>query len=279
MPLIIGQINLPPYIRAMQMMTLANFYSRVLKRNYYLDIYIPDSGLDQAYFFLFNDGQILDDIRLLPVLQSWEERGIPVFAVGIHASDHRLQDYGVSGIPDYKQRGAQAGEYKHLIVAELLPYLKQVFRIMPEPDRSAIIGFSLGGLSALDIGWSHPEIFTQVGVFSGSFWWRSKAFSPTHPDAHRIMHERLSRSFYKPGMRFWFQTGTDDESSDRNNNGVIDSIDDTQDVIRVLESLGYENGKDIAYLEIAGGRHEPGTWADAFPELIQWIINKTSYAK
>jgi len=88
------------------------------------------------------------------------------------------------------------------------------------------------------------------------------------------MHDRLSRSFYKPGLKFWFQTGTDDESSDRNNNGIIDSIDDTQDVIRVLESLGYENGKDIAYLEIQGGRHEPSTWANALPNLIQWIFNQ-----
>ena len=34
-------------------------------------------------------------------------------------------------------------------------------------------GFSLGGLSALDIVWNHPTEFTKVGVFSGSLWWRT----------------------------------------------------------------------------------------------------------
>ena len=258
----------------MQTLTISNFYAKVLKRSFSLDFYVPDELAEDAYFLVFNDGQILDEVRIAQVLKEIEGAGLQAFAVGIHASDHRLQDYGVSGQPDYKNRGSLAGEYKHFLVVELYPFIKRIFRFEPTTTRSAIIGFLLSGLSALDIGWAHPELFSKVGVFSGSFWWRSRAFSPANPDAHRIMHDRLSRSFYKPGLKFWFQTGTDDESSDRNNNGIIDSIDDTQDVIRVLESLGYENGKDIAYLEIQGGRHEPSTWANALPNLIQWIFNQ-----
>jgi hypothetical protein len=51
---------------------------------------------------------------------------------------------------------------------------------------------------------------------------------------------------------------------------VIDSIDDTQDLIAELLRKGYEKGRDIRYLEIAGGRHEVGTWAAAMPEFLSW---------
>ena len=42
-------------------------------------------------------------------------------------------------------------------------------------------------------------------------------------------------------MKFYFECGTADESADRNQNGVIDSIDDTKDLISTLIEKGYES--------------------------------------
>ena len=76
----------------------------------------------------------------------------------------------------------------------------------------------------------------------------------------------------KPGLKFWFQTGTHDEQSDRNKNGVIDSIDDTLDLITELEKKGYRPVHDIQYLEIKGGKHTTGTWAEAMPHFLKWAF-------
>ena len=74
----------------------------------------------------------------------------------------------------------------------------------------------------------------------------------------------------KPELKFWLQTGTKDETADRNKNGIIDSIDDTQDLIKELVLKGYVAGGDIRYLEIAGGHHDVETWARAMPEFLRW---------
>jgi hypothetical protein len=43
----------------------------------------------------------------------------------------------------------------------------------------------------------------------------------------RIMHKQIREGKHQPGLKFYFTTGSLDETSDRNGNGIIDSIDDT----------------------------------------------------
>ena len=94
------------------------------------------------------------------------------------------------------------------------------------------LGFSLGGLMAFDVAMDHPEEFKAVGVFSGSFWWRSKSLDAGYIEhQHRIMHNKVRTKKAVAQQKFFFQAGKLDEVSDRNNNGIIDSIDDTIDLI------------------------------------------------
>ena len=73
-----------------------------------------------------------------------------------------------------------------------------------------------------------------------------------------------------PGMKFFFECGTVDETEDRNENGIIDSIDDTKDLISALTDKGYDPQLDIFYHEIEGGKHDIATWALAFPVFLKW---------
>lgn len=70
-------------------------------------------------------------------------------------------------------------------------------------------------------------------------------------------------------VKFYFETGTLDEVADRNNNGIIDSIDDTKALIRELNDKGYGDS-DIRYEEIKDGHHDVPTWARAFPSFLRW---------
>ena len=63
--------------------------------------------------------------------------------------------------------------------------------------------------------------------------------------------------------------GTQDETADRNNNGVIDSIDDALSLIEELKMKGYKEN-EIEYYEMADGKHDVATWAKAFPVFLEW---------
>lgn len=251
-------------------------HSAALGREVIVDAYLPPDYTAESTrkypFVLFNDGQDLPRMGFAGIFQKMEavENFPAIIAIGIHASTRRIREYGTARQADYKGRGDLAPQYSRFILAELLPHLRERFPLSAAASDAAFAGFSLGGLSALDIAWAHPEVFGTVGVFSGSHWWRSSDVRPEDPDADRIIHDIVQKALkFDPNQRFWFQCGTLDEEEDRNNNGVIDSIDDTLDLIRALRDKGIAE-ENIRYLEIENGLHEPGTWGEAMPDFLRW---------
>ncbi|RYF89443.1 MAG: esterase [Chitinophagaceae bacterium] len=246
-----------------------------LKRTVLVDCYLPADGLpaDNVKLLLVNDGQDLVKMEfenILDELLTLEAIELP-FCVGIHCSEDRKNEYGTARILDYKGRGAKAFLYTKFIIQELLPFLKEQFSIQSFTEKS-FAGFSLGGLSALDIVWNYPHEFNRVGVFSGSFWWRDKDQDDEDFDetVNRIMHQQVKEGHYASWLKFFFEVGTLDETADRNNNGIIDAIDDTLGLIDELVNKGYDRNKDIYYLELQDGRHDVATWARSFPLFLKW---------
>lgn len=261
----------------------AGLRSRWLKREVKVRILLPPGYHDskRAYPLLcLNDGQDLEALDFMGTIETLYSNGqvAPLIVVAIHAAD-RMQEYGTAGRADYKKRGRKAGAYTRFLLRELLPMLEKRYRLLGQPQDHAIAGFSLGGLSAFDIGWHHPEVFGKVGVFSGSLWWRSAKFKEEAPDADRIVQTYVDRSAKKPPLKVWLQAGTADEQADRNNNGIIDAIDDTLDLIKALEALGFKEGEDIRYVEVKGGEHNPKTWGQIMPNFLQWAFPQSATNK
>ncbi|GAB2541819.1 alpha/beta hydrolase [Spirosoma aerophilum] len=248
-----------------------------LNRTVHLTIILPPDYQTSStvYPILYlNDGQDLPRLHMTAVLNSlYQKNSIrPFVLVAIHAGD-RIQEYGTAAQADYMQRGSKAGLYTDFVLTELLPYVKKHYRVSTESAQSVFAGFSLGGLSAFDIVFHHPERFSRAGVFSGSFWWRSKSTADGYRDeTDRIMHDLVRKGKYSKTHKFWFETGTEDETSDRNNNGVIDSIDDTTDLIDELVRKGYHRNADIRYVEIKGGKHDQETWSAIMPDFLEWAF-------
>jgi enterochelin esterase-like enzyme len=186
-----------------------------------------------------------------------------------------MQEYGIAAQPDYRKRGSRARLYSRFVIDELMPFIVSNFRVQTASANNAIGGFSLGGLSALDIGWHHPEWFQRIGIFSGSLWWRSRGYEEGFDEnKHRIAHQMIRSGEHKTGLRFWLEAGTLDEHADRNHNGIIDSIDDTLDLISELVKKGYRPYYDIEYCEIKNGKHNQHTWAKAMPQFLKWAFGK-----
>jgi len=263
-----------PHLRQMR-----HWHSRVLGRDVDVDIYLPPeyySARSRSYpLLLLNDGQDLPAMRFFDTLeQLYRQEAVPhTVVVGVYAGRERHREYGTARQADYKGRGDKAALYRDFVLTELMPLLHRRFRLSGLPEESVFGGFSLGGLSAFDIAWAHPEIFGTAGVFSGALWWRWSHVDTHNPDADRIIHDIVHKTPNRPNtQRFWLQCGTLDETDDRNNNGIIDSIDDTLDLIKALKKQGYAEEQAIRYVEIVGGEHNPHTWGRAMPDFLEWAL-------
>jgi enterochelin esterase family protein len=251
--------------------------SKVLNREFICTLLMPEDGAvaEPLNLLLLNDGQELENLKLVNTLENLYERNClkPLLTVAIHAGEDRIHEYGIAGKPDFKKRGDKADLYTAFIKTELLPFIHQHTGI-DNFETTAFAGFSLGGLSAMDIAWNNPELFNKVGAFSASFWWRGKDLAKGYTNEDRLMHSLIKNTAGKPDLKFWLQTGTKDETADRNKNGIIDSIDDTIDIIKELLAKGYQRPADIQYLEVLGGTHDTETWGKAMPKFLQWAFGK-----
>jgi enterochelin esterase family protein len=247
--------------------------STYLNREVTIDIYKPAliSEPGTLNLLLLNDGQDLPKMPFAYMLENLFAKGIiqPLICVGIHANEERRMEYGTANVLDFMERGAKAAAHTQFVLTELLPFLKKELNSLHFKEMG-YAGFSLGGLSAIDIVWAHPELFSIAGVFSGSLWWRSKDLDQGYnEDTDRIMHQQVKNGRYHAGLRFYFTTGSQDETADRNNNGIIDSIDDTLGLIDELKKKGFED-KDIQYINYEDGRHDVETWGRALPAFLEW---------
>lgn len=247
--------------------------SKCLEREVTIDFYLPAPVIDsgEISLLLINDGQDLRKMPFTTILENLYGQQLihPLLCVGIHCGPDRKMEYGIASQADYLGRGAKAGLYTDFLFQELLPYLRTKYNV-PQFKEKAFAGFSLGGLMALDIVWNHAHEFTKVGVFSGSLWWRQKGYDEGYTDeADRIMHNQIRAGKAAPWLQFFVQTGLLDEKSDRNNNGIIDSVDDALDLIIELKRIGYAN-TSIQYLELKDGKHDVPTWASALPVFLEW---------
>jgi enterochelin esterase-like enzyme len=271
-PIFETMLSVNPEINPLETLS---FPSEFLERNLLVDFYLPPEADSAGTYdvLLVNDGQDLQTMNFQGILNElYRANAIrPLLCIGIHAGPLRKFEYGTAISADYKGRGNLACGYMQFITEELIP---AVHRLFPGKlhSRWAYAGFSLGALSALDISWRHGQFFNMAAVFSGSLWWRMlDKDDPSYQDEqHRIMHNQIRDAQHVPGMKFFFECGTADENEDRNSNGIIDSIDDTMDLISMLVNKGYDPQTDICYHEIEGGRHDVATWGLAFPVFLKW---------
>ena len=248
-----------------------HIYSNHLRRNVIFDTYTPNiskRAKNQLPTIVFNDGQTLQNMEITKILRKLlkNNRIRPCIVVGVHSTPNRHHELGTTQYLQSDGNGILAQAYQEFIINELIPRLQ-----FDNSDKFYIAGFSLGGLSALDITLNHPKTFSGVGVFSGALWWRDKPFSANHPNANLIIPRKIQSHQQVPNTQYWFQTGSLDEDNDRDKNGIIDVIDDTLRTIVFLQHYRVEK-KNISYVEIKGGKHHWQTWAKAMPKFLMTIF-------
>ncbi len=254
-------------------MTRDELYSRHLQRKVKLTILHTPSPGDRAQFnlLILNGGQDMDKLRVKETMDSLYKKNklLPLVIIGVDADEQH--EFGVAGKPDYLGHGNKASFYDAFINDELYPYAKKQSGVR-KFNAVAIAGNNLGGLSAFDIAWNHPDKISKVGVFSGALWWRDKPDSDSSysDENDRILFTKLKASRKKPGLQYWFYAGGAEEKTDHDKDRIIDV---TKDLLSLIQKKNVVPPNGIVYKEVKEGRKDYDSWSAVFPDFLVWAFS------
>jgi predicted alpha/beta superfamily hydrolase len=93
----------------------------------------------------------------------------PAILVGVdNAGAHRLDDYTPVS---WGGRGGSADRFGRMLTDEIKPWVDRHYRTRPDRESTGVGGASLGGLFALHMAMSRPDVFGLAAAMSPSLGW------------------------------------------------------------------------------------------------------------
>lgn len=243
------------------------FRSRFLRNQRDMVVYLPpgyDAQPAQGFPVLYlQDGQNLFDgtTSFIPGVD-WRvgdtadeciERGTvqPLIIVGIYnAGKSRINEY--TPTKDRRGGGGCADRYAKFLLREVMPLIRQTYRVLHGPASTGIGGSSLGGLASLYIGLGHADVFGRIAALSPSVWWNQRA----------IIRETAALD-PRPRPRIWLDVGTKEGAR---------TVPDVEQFRDVLLKKGWRLGHDLEYQRIGGGEHNEGAWAKRVGPFLEFLF-------
>jgi enterochelin esterase family protein len=72
------------------------------------------------------------------------------------------------GVPPDQPQAENTAKFGRDLVDDVIPYIQSTYRVFADRDRRAIVGLSMGGGQALNIGLNNVDLFSYVGGFSAA---------------------------------------------------------------------------------------------------------------
>jgi enterochelin esterase-like enzyme len=138
--------------------------------------------------------------------------------------------------------------FEDVVVKELIPLIDSTYRTLPERDKRAIAGLSMGGAQAMQIGLNHLDLFSAVGAFSGAG--AGKADPKTAYGG--IFNDPAA--FDRKVSLLYLHAGTAEEGA-------------YQSAKRLYEMLKEAGIKNVIFGDAKGLRHEWHTWRYALNDF------------
>jgi predicted alpha/beta superfamily hydrolase len=231
------------------------FASQLLGQERNVRIYFPrayDLDLEARFPVLYvHDGQNVFSSAGPDVAFGWgsweldrtmerlvsEGRMGEIMVVAVDNTPQRRWEYSGPRRPragDPEEEGAQGTPYRsyvRFLVEELKPWVDQLYRTLPGPAHTAVLGSSLGGICSLALAWERPDVFGGAASLSGSF----------QIDGRWFLEEILGshRGPPKP-IRVYLDSGAVTGGGD-------DGAANTAAVAAELRRIGWTDGVDLLY--------------------------------
>lgn len=182
----------------------------------------------------------------------------PFVMVAVANTADRVDEY--TNEPGGPRGGGRSADYFRFLLEELMPFVDSRYRTLRGPEHTAVIGSSLGGLAALDLGLAHPERFGLVGCVSPAVWWADTAIV------------RRVRAGAKAPLRVWVDIGTEESTGDSTGRKVW--LDHARFLRDALVQKGWREGADLHYEEVEGARHNEAAWAARIDRILEYLLAK-----
>ncbi|QOI98047.1 MAG: hypothetical protein HRU69_11375 [Flammeovirgaceae bacterium] len=141
------------------------------------------------------------------------------------------------------QELAMNDRYLSFFTDELIPLVESKLKAAPNPDERAIIGTSMGGLTAAYFAFSRPDIFGMAGIQSPAFWFKPAIYN---------FCEQADR----PPVKIFLTTGT---------------INDAREGAQKMKEIFDKNTCTYHYTETSQG-HSWGNWRDTVDDILVYFF-------
>jgi predicted alpha/beta superfamily hydrolase len=141
------------------------------------------------------------------------------------------------------------------LVGSIKPFIDANYRTEPSREHTAIVGSSLGGLSADYAIHAHPDVFSKAGVLSPSFWVSDNPFliaaATPLPERSRIY---LSM-------------------------GGLEGSESVMQVKRMAAILRAQDAHSVELRVPPDAEHSEAAWRAEFPRVVRWMFGLAPYGK
>jgi predicted alpha/beta superfamily hydrolase len=162
-----------------------------------------------------------------------------VIVVGVAPSD-RMVDYTSPGY----------GAYGEFLTKTIKPAIDARFRTRNGPAHTVVSGSSLGGVVALYLAWTYPDVFGSAMCLSSTFGFQDDLFA------------RIAVEDRRP-IRIYLDSGW-----------PRDNYDATNAMRDLLIARGFDLGDDLLQFSFPEGTHNESSWADRLHVPFQFFFGR-----
>jgi len=204
--------------------------------------------------------------RMVPVLDSLiAQKKIPAIAVvfvNSGGSDAQNSERGL-------EYDTMSGRYAEFIESEVLPRAAREANVTFTSDRNgrAAAGCSSGSAAAFTMAWYHPEWYSRVLSYSGTFVNQASPQSAATPRGAWEYHETLIPNSPKKPIRIWMEVGEKDLHFDDPEQSFHNWPMANQRMATALKAKGY----DYRFTFARGAMHcDARVIAQTLPDALEW---------
>jgi enterochelin esterase-like enzyme len=201
------------------------------KPNYHYPVVYVMDGYEYMHERMGNMVTILDNLihlqKIQPVMAVFVDHREPVN----RSNNRRMQELAMNE------------KYLGFLTEELMPAVEKNYKISSAPVNRAIMGTSMGGLSAAYFAFAKPGIFGMAGIQSPAFWFKPEIYT-------------LCDNPEKPPIKTYMTTG---------------SINDREEGAFKMKALLDKNTCNYQFRQVNQG-HSWGNWRDLIDDILIYFF-------
>jgi enterochelin esterase family protein len=193
-------------------------------------VFVTD-GYEYMHERMGNMTTILDNLihlrKMKPVIAVFIDHREPVN----RSNNRRMQELAMNE------------KYLGFVINELMPVVEKNYKISADPAQRAVMGTSMGGLSAAYFAFSKPEVFGLAGIQSPAFWFKPEIYT-------------ICENPEKPPVKTYLTTGM---------------INDRDEGAFKMKALLDKNTCNYKFQQVNQG-HSWGNWRDLIDDILIYFF-------